>query len=52
MFKHITHLVLNEREAAQLAFGDANATLDTEAAWQAACYAYLGIRHVLTVLRN
>ena len=43
---------LNEREAAQLAFGSEKGALDTQAAWQEACESFMeqGVKHVVITL--
>lgn len=51
-YKHVTHLVLNEREAAQLAMGDEKGALETQSAWEEACEFFIehGVKHVVITL--
>lgn len=53
-YKHVTHLVLNEREASQLAFGDEKGALETQVAWKEACEIFMeqGVKHVVITLGN
>lgn len=51
-YKWVTHLVLNEKEGAQLAFGDEKGSLDNEDAWKRACEVFIqyGVKHVVITL--
>lgn len=48
-YKNVTDLILNEREAAQMAFGGEKGALDTQAAWQEVCQSLIkqGVKHVV-----
>lgn len=51
-YKHVTHLVLNQKEAAQLASSDEKGGLDTQTAWKEACEFFMeqGVKHVVITL--